>query len=235
MAEFTTDKIRNVIFLSHSGAGKTSLIEALLFKAGSIKEQGAIAQGNTVGDYNADEIERKTTINSKIMNANWGNCHINIIDTPGFSDFIGDLLSSLAAADAAVIVVDAASGIQVGTEKVWGLLEETKTPRLIFINKVDKENADVKKVAGDIVKKFGKRCISVSNALSESQIEAIAESDDKLIEKFLETGSLSDEEIKTGLSKAILEGKLVPILFGSAQNAEGIKELLDFIVNYLPP
>ncbi|MCX5715728.1 MAG: GTP-binding protein, partial [Candidatus Omnitrophica bacterium] len=85
MAEYTTDKIRNVVLLSHSGAGKTSLIEAMLFKAGAIKQQGSVTQGNSVGDYSADEIERKTTINTKIMNLNWGNCRVNIIDTPGFA------------------------------------------------------------------------------------------------------------------------------------------------------
>lgn len=234
MADYTSDKIRDVIFLSHSGAGKTSLIEAILFKAGAIKERGSIDQGNTVGDYNADEIEKKTTINSKLMNARWNNHHINIIDTPGFADFIGEVLSGLAAADSAVVVIDAAGGIQIGTEKAWDLLEGRKLPRLIFINKTDKENADIKKVTDDIVKKFGKRCTVISGTFTESQIENIAESDDKLIEKFLETGKLSEEEIRTGLSRAVLNGKIVPILSGSAQNAEGIKELLDFIVNYFP-
>lgn len=234
MAEYTTDKIRNVIFLSHSGAGKTSLIEAMLFKAGAIKTLGSITQGNTVGDYNADEIERKTTINSKIMNINWQGSRINIIDTPGFADFVGDVLSGLAAADSAVVVVDAASGIQVGTERNWAFLEGRKLPRVIFINKTDKENADVKKVTDSLVKKFGKRCVPVSSNFTESQIEMIAESDDKLLEKFLESGKLSDEEIKTGLSKAVADGKIVPIVCGSAIKAEGIKELLDFIANFLP-
>ncbi|MDD5450151.1 MAG: elongation factor G [Candidatus Omnitrophica bacterium] len=234
MADYTTDKIRNVVFVSHSGAGKTSLIDALLFKAGAIKEKGSIDQGNTVGDYNPDEVERKTTINIKIMNANWNGRHINIIDTPGFADFTGDLLSGLAAADSAVLVIDAASGIQIGTEKAWGLLEERKLPRLIFVNKTDKENADAKKVTADIIKKFGRKCAPISGNFTDAQIETIAESDDKLIEKFLETGKLSDEEIKTGLSKAIVNGAIIPILSGSAYNGEGVKELLDFIVNYLP-
>jgi len=225
-----------VIFLAHSGAGKTSLIEAMLYKSGAIKSQGTISQGNTVGDYNQDEIERKTTINAKIMNLNWGGCHVNIIDSPGFADFIGDILSGLAAADAGVLVIDAAGGIQVGTERYWGMLEQKGLPRLIFINKADKENADVEKITADTIKKFGKICVPISGgALTESQIESIAESDDKLIEKFLETGKLTDEEIKTGLAKAVAGGKLVPMLSGSAEKGEGVKELLDFIVNYFPP
>jgi len=234
MADYTTDKIRNVVFLAHSGAGKTSLIEAMLYKGGAIKSQGTIAQGNTVGDYNLDEIERKTTINVKIMNLTWGGCHVNIIDSPGFADFIGDILSGLAAADAGVLVIDAAGGIQVGTERYWSLLESKGLPRIIFINKTDKESADLKKITADVVKKFGKKCVAISGTLSESQIESIAESDDKLIEKFLETGKLTDEEIRTGLAKAVADGKLVPILSGSAEKGEGIKELLDFIVNYFP-
>lgn len=234
MAEYTSDKIRNVVFLAHSGAGKTSLIEALLFKAGAIKSKGSIAEGNTVGDYNQDEVEKKTTINTKLMNLVWNSCKLNIIDTPGFADFSGDIISGLYAADAAVIVLDASSGIQVGTERSWKLVEEKTLPRLIFINKTDKENADVKKVTDDIVKKFGKKCVAISGALTEAQIESIAESDDKLIEKFLESGKLSDEEIKTGLSKAVQSGSIVPILSGSAEKGEGTKELLDFIVNYFP-
>ena len=235
MAVYTTDKIKNIILLAHSGAGKTSLIEAMLFKAGMIKEAGSIAQGNTVGDYNADEIDKKTTINSKIMNVNLGSHRINIIDTPGFADFVGDVISGLAAADSAVLVVDAASGIQVGTERSWGFLEQRKLPRAIFINKTDKENADVKKATDAIIKKFGKQCVPISGKFTESQIEVIAESDDKLLEKFLESGKLSDEEIKIGLGKAIMNGKIVPILSGSALKLEGIQELLDFIANFLPP
>ncbi|MCM8782069.1 MAG: elongation factor G [Candidatus Omnitrophica bacterium] len=235
MAEYTTDKIRNIILLGHSGAGKTSLIEAMLFKAGMIKEQGTIAAGTTVGDYNPDEIERKTTINSKILNINFNGARINIIDTPGFADFIGDVLSGLAAADAALLIVDATSGIQVGTERSWALLEEKNLPRMIFINKTDKENADLKKTIDSVVKKFGKRCIQISANFTESQIEMIAESDDKLLEKFLESGKLADEEVKAGLAKAIMNGKIVPILSGSAVEAEGVEDVLDFIVNYFPP
>lgn len=235
MAEYTSDKIRNIIFLSHSGAGKTSLIEALLFKAGAIKQAGNVAQGNTIGDYNADEIERKTTINSKIMNINWENHHVTIIDTPGFADFIGDALSALAAADSAVVIIDAANGIQVGTERAWALLEAKNLPRAIFINKSDRENANVKKVTDDVIKKFGRRCVPLTKDLTESQVEQIAESDDKLLEKFLESGKLSEEEIKTGLAKAIVDGKIVPVLTGSALKGDGVKELLDFIVKFFPP
>ncbi|MCX5715729.1 MAG: GTP-binding protein, partial [Candidatus Omnitrophica bacterium] len=149
-------------------------------------------------------------------------------------DFVGDILSGIYAADSGILVVSAQSGIEVGTERSWNFLENRKLPRLIFINKTDKEGADVDKVTVDIVKKFGKRCVSVSGNLTDAQIETIAEADDKLLEKFLETGKLSEEEIKTGLSKAIAEGKIVPILSGSAQKGQGVKELLDFIANFMP-
>ena len=235
MPDYTSDKIRDVIFMSHSGAGKTSVIEAMLFKSGMTKQMGSVMQGSSVGDYNADEIERKTTFNSKIMNINMSGYRINIIDTPGFADFIGDVLSGLAAADAAVLVVDAASGIQVGTERSWTMLEKRSLPRVLFINKTDKENADPARVIDAITKKFGRKCVPISAKLTDAQVEMIAESDDKLLEKFLESGTLVADEIKTGLSKAVQSGKIVPILSGSALKAEGIQELIDFIVNYLPP
>jgi len=234
MAEYTTDKIRNIIFLAHPGTGKTSLVEAMLFKSGMIKEQGSIDQGNTVGDYNTDEVERKTTINSKIMHIDTNGYRINIIDAPGFADFVGDVISGLTAADAAVLMVDARGGIQVGTERSWTLLEKKELPRLIFINKTDKSNADVAKTTETLIKKFGKRCVPISEKFTESQIEMIAESDDKLLEKFLDSGKLSDEEIKTGLAAAIASGKIVPVLSGSAVKPEGVQELLDFIVNFMP-
>ncbi|MEI8175515.1 MAG: elongation factor G [Candidatus Omnitrophota bacterium] len=235
MTDYTTDKIRNIIFLAHSGAGKTSLIEALLFRSGMIKEQGAIIQGTTTGDHNIDEIERKTTINSKIMHIDTAGYRVNIIDTPGFADFVGDVLSGLAVTDAAVLIIDAAAGIQVGTERSWAMLEERTMPRVIFINKVDKENADLTKDLEAIAKKFGKKCMSLLGGLTNAQIETIAESDDKLLEKFLETGKLSEGEVSAGLAAAVLTGKIVPILSGSAEKGQGVKELLEFIINDLPP
>lgn len=234
MAEYTIDKIRNVIFVSHSGAGKTSLIEAMLYKAGAIPQMGSIEAGNTVGDYNPDEIERKTTMSAKIMNLSWNGIRFNIVDTPGYADFVGGVISAIAGVDAGVLLVDAGGGIEIGTERSWTLLEEAALPRLIFVNKMDKPDINQDKLMEALINRFGKKCTALSGEFSEQVIEKIAESDDALLEKFLEGGQLSEDELNSGMSKAILNGSIVPVLFGSVNQDKGIKELLDFISKFFP-
>ena len=143
MENFKPEAKRNVVLVSHAQAGKTSLAEALLFASGATTRKGSIAEGNTVGDYNADEILRKNSINSSLLNLTWKNHFIQLIDTPGYADFIADMICSLRAADSAVVVIDAAGGVEVGTERAWDALEEMGLPRLIFVNKTDKENVDL--------------------------------------------------------------------------------------------
>ena len=261
-----TEDIRNVMLISHAGAGKTSLGEAILYNAGATTRLGKIEEGNTTSDYNKDEIERKVSINISIMQASTGGKLINLIDTPGYADFIGDLISGLNATDCGVLVVNGVSGVEVGTEKSWKYLNESDLPRAIFINKLEKENADFTKTLDLIKDKLSKKCgvitypigkeasfKSVANltapdgmdALSgadkdaarkykEALIEAIAEGDDKLLEKYLETGQLSPEEIASGLRNAVVSGKLIPVYCGSAVNNIGVKELTDGIVKYMP-
>ena len=141
MREYRTEQIRNIGIIAHSGAGKTSLIEAMLYNGGAIERMGKVDDGNTVADYAADEIARKTTINCSMCIGEWNGHKLNIIDTPGADDFYGDLASVLRVVDAVVVVVDATTGVEGGAEKVWEIADKYELPRLIFINKMDKENA----------------------------------------------------------------------------------------------
>ncbi len=142
MKQYRTDEIRNIAIIAHSGAGKTSLVEAMLYNGGAIERMGAVDSGNSVADYAADEIERRTTLNCSVCIAEWEGHKLNLIDTPGAEDFYGDLHSVLRVVDAVIVVVDATTGVEGGTEKVWEVADKYELPRLIFINKMDKESAD---------------------------------------------------------------------------------------------
>jgi elongation factor G len=141
MREYKTGQIRNIGVIAHAGAGKTSLIEAMLYNGGTIERMGQVDRGNTVSDYASDEIERRTTINCSVCVTEWKGCKLNIIDTPGAEDFYGDLESALRVVDAVIVVIDATAGVGGGTEKVWEAANRYNLPRVIFINKMDKENA----------------------------------------------------------------------------------------------
>lgn len=266
MGVFEAKDIRNIVLLGHSGCGKTSLIEALLFRAGAIPKMGSIDEKNTVSDYNDDEKERKCSISSSLVSFAVGGKKINAIDTPGYMDFIGEMVGGLRVADASVVVVNATGGVEIGTEKAQRLSCEKGVPSMFFINRVDKEHADFRKCVDQIQKKFRKSCVLVSypigeessfkgtvnlitregmeslsaddKAAAEAAIselsEAVAETDDALLEKYLENGELSADELKRAMKKSIVDGSLHPIMCGSATKNIGVKELLDFIVEYLP-
>ena len=225
---------RNFILLGHAHSGKTSLAESMLFMAGATQRKGAVLDGTTVSDYSADEIERKISINSSLLTFKYSNHQIQILDAPGYADFIGEVICGLRAVDAAVVVVDATSSVDVGTEKAWELLEEAGIPRLIFINKKDKEEADIDKALSDIRQVLSKNAVELGDFSSPELTEAVAETDDRLLEKYLEDGKLSIDEVKNALKKAVIDAKVFPILSGSAFTDEGIKELLGAVINYLP-
>ncbi len=165
MEKFPTQNIRNVILVSHSGSGKTSLVEALLFNAKMSTRFGRIVEGNTHSDFNPDEIERKISINSKALHAIWKNTKINLLDSPGYADFVGEVIGPLRAADCAILLVDAVHGIEVGTERVWQFLEAKNIPRLIFINKLDKENSSFENTLSAIRERFGRGCVALQNPI----------------------------------------------------------------------
>ncbi|MDD5538162.1 MAG: elongation factor G [Candidatus Omnitrophica bacterium] len=228
------DAKRTVVFVSHAQAGKTTLVEALLFAAGAISRKGSVAEGNTTSDYNPDEIQRKNSINSSLCHLSWRNHFVQMVDTPGYADFAADMLGAVRAVDAGILVVDASGGVEVGTERAWDALEELKLPRLIFINKIDKENVNCDQVVKEIQERFSKAAAVISFPISAELKETITETNDELLERYLEGKEIKEEELKKALKDAIAKGKIYPVITGSALTGKGTKELLDFIVDYLP-
>ena len=273
MQQHTTEQMRNVVLLSHSGAGKTSLAEAMLFNSGAINRLGKVDQGSTTSDYDPDEIKRQTSIYLALLPCDWQGFKVNTIDTPGYADFVAEVKSAVRVADGAVIVVCAASGVEVGTELGWGYADEQEIPRLIFVNKMDRENADFFRVMEEIRANFGNKCVPIeipigaqddfqgvvdlirmksysgpqwqegeipdslkerAGEFREKLVEAVAETDDDLIAKYLEGEGLTEEEIVQGLRAGATGGQVVPVLAGSAGRNLGAARLLDAICHYLP-
>lgn len=225
---------RNFILLGHAQSGKTSLAEALLYFCKAITRKGSIADGTTVGDYSSDEIERKSSINLSVLFCDYKGNRIQIVDTPGYADFYGEVIQGVRAVDSAVLVVDANSGVEVGTERAWQVIEENNLPCIIFISKTNKEGVDVSKALSDIKNSLSKKAFFIDKTDDPELIEAVAESDDKLLEKYLESGSLSPEEVRAALTQAVIKRKVFPVIAGSAQADKGLPEFLDAVVKYLP-
>lgn len=167
MKVYTTDKIRNLALVGHSGSGKTNLTEAMLFQTGATKRMGKVADKNTVSDFSPEEAQRQSSVGASIIPVEWRDTKINIIDTPGYLDFVGEAHAALRAAEAALIVIDATSGIQVGTELIWKYCEEIGLPRIIFINKIDGENVNFRKITEEIEEKLGEKVLPFSTPIGE--------------------------------------------------------------------
>ena len=238
MKGYTSENIRNVALLGHGGCVKTTFLEAALLATGVINRMGKVEDGNTVSDYDKMEIERGYSINTSVVPIIWKENKINFIDTPGYFDFVGEVNAALRAAEAAVIMVDAGAGIQVGTEAAWKACERYKTPRFIVINKRDKDEFDFYKTFGELKAKFGEKLIPFSWPLSaeidEELKEAIAMTDDELMEKYFNGDDFSDEEILKGLKKGIADGGIVPVCSSAFQLGSGLEGLLDLLVTYVP-
>jgi len=273
MQKYGLDKIHNTVLLSHGGAGKTSLAEAMLFNAKAVTRLGKVDDGSSTSDYEQDEIKRQISINLSLLPCEWQGTKMNIIDAPGYTDFVGEVKAGMRVSEGAVVVICAASGVEVGTEMVWGYCEEAKLPRLIFVNKMDRENADFVKIVEEIRSKLGNKCIPLQLAVGahtsfegvvdlldmkaytgkepreadipealkaqadsyrEKLVEAIAEIDDALIEKYLGGEEITPEELTTNLRKAVTGGSVVPILAGSALQNISVNRLMDAICDYLP-
>lgn len=238
MKGYTSETIRNVALLGHGGCGKTTFLESALLTTGVIKKLGKVEEGNTVSDYDKMEIEKGYSINTSIVPIEWKDSKINFIDTPGYFDFVGEVNAALRAAEAAVIMVDAGSGIQVGTEAAWKACERYKSPRFIVINKRDKDEFDFYKTFEELKEKFGNTLVPLSWPLSaeidEDLKEAIASADDELMEKYFNGDTFTDEEIKKGMVKGISEGVIVPVCSSAFQIGEGVEGLLDLLLTYVP-
>lgn len=225
---------RNLILLGHAQSGKTTLAESMLYFTKATTRKGSVAEGNTVSDYSFDEIERKSSINSSLLYCDYKGSRIQIIDAPGYADFFAEVISGIRAVDSAVIVIDAQAGVEVGTENAWQLLEEAGLPCLVFINKLDKEGVDANKALEDIKERLSKKAMRIDSLDSPDLVEAVAESDDKLLERYLEGAKLTPEELGNALSQAVIKRKIFPVISGSALTDKGTQELLEAIVQYLP-
>ncbi len=275
MGNFEVEKIRNVAIVAHGGAGKTSLVEAMLFDSGSIDRLGNIEDGTTTTDHEPEEIARKITITSSVAFCNWNNYRINLLDTPGFINFLEDTRGCLRAVDGAVVIVSAISGVKAETQKIWKYASEFELPKLVFVNKMDKEMANFSMALGEVEKSFESEALplqipigtgasfrgvvdlikmkaynfqngkaaeadmpaDMSSEVEEYRkklVEKIAESDDTLLEKYLEGGTLTDEEIIKGVKEGAITKRFIPVACGSATSNIGVSFLLDSIVLCLP-
>ena len=276
MKTYGADAIRNVAILGHTGSGKTTIVEAALNIAGLTTRVGRVEDGNTVSDYDPEEIARGFSIGASLIPIEWKNSKINFIDTPGFFDFNAEVHQALAVADVALIVVNAKSGIQVGTEKAWDYATAAGLPKMIFVNNMDDENVDYDALIESLKDKFGKciaplhapikeggKLVGYANAIKKegrkyakdnitpcdipaamvdeiellhSMIsEAVAETDEELMEKFFMEEPFTRDEIYTGLQNGIKTAETTPVLLGSAVNLMGIGVLMESIKDFCPP
>lgn len=251
--------IRNIVLLGHGNSGKTSLAEAILHKTGMINRLGSIDEKNTVSDYDEEEKNRGTSIHSSLLYANYKGKLINIIDTPGFPDFVGGALPAIPAADLAVIVISAAAGIGMNTRKMFQTAAAAGKARMIVVNRIDAENVDISELIGHIQETFGTqcRCANLPGADKTSIIDCIVnsagssplmdveqahtelmesaiEADEALMESYLGGEEISPDKLAAVFIKAMTAGTVVPIVFTNARHEVGITELLDVIVNYAP-
>ena len=268
-------KIRNVGVVGHGGVGKTSLVESLLFAAGAVTRLGKVDDGSTTTDFDPDEIKRKISINTSIAYCDFKGHRINLVDTPGYGDFIADARAGLRVVEAAVVVVDAVAGVQVQTEKVWKFASEFELPRAIVVNRLDRERADFFRTLESLTRRLKGRVVPVHIPVGEESgfrgfvdlvtqratvytdgkptdaaipaeaadrvkewreklVEAAAETDDDLLTKYLEEGSLDEAEMITALRAGISQGKIVPVLCAAATKSIGSQALLDLIVHEFP-
>lgn len=232
MKGYSSDKIRNVVLLGHGGCGKTTFLEAALLATKVINRLGKVEDGNTVSDYDKMEIEKKYSINTTMVPVEYNGYKYNFLDTPGFFDFVGEVDSAMSTVSAAIIMVDASEGIQVGTEKAWELCSETDTPKFMVLTKIDKDNVDCDKLVEQLREKFGNSVVTDDD--EDALREAVAGTDEALMEKFFNDEPFTDEEFTTGLMDGIANGDVVPIIKASSLTGEGIDEVLRSIARYVP-
>ena len=232
MKGYSSDKIRNIVLLGHGGVGKTTFLEAGLLNTKVISRLGKVEDGNTVSDYEKMEIEKGYTINQTLVPVEFNGTKLNFIDTPGFFDFAGEARAALSTGATAMIMVDASSGIQVGTEKAWELAKEYNAPTFFVISKTDKDNIDVDGVIASIQEMFGSSCVTLDD--KDALDEAVAGADEELMEKFFEGEAFTDEEFARGLATGINHGDIVPVLKMCSLSGEGVPEVLDALCKYVP-
>lgn len=278
MKHYSAENIRNIGLFSHGGAGKTSLAEAMLHVTGATTRLGKVEDGNTVTDFDVDEIKRGMSISLALAPVEYGDCKINVVDVPGYADFLGEVQSALAVVDAAIILLDASAGVEVGSEKAWAMATAAGVPKILFVNKMDRDNADFGRTIDSARSIFGptvgplqlpigseKSFRGVADILSgraylhdesnpgksiESDIpdefkravreargqliEAAADSDEVLLERYLNDEEISDEDLRHAVEIAISSGNMVPVFAGAGSSMKSVDRLLEAIVTYVP-
>ncbi len=272
-----TKNIRNVVLLGHSGSGKTTLAEAMLFESGAISRMGTVAGGNTISDYTTIEQERSNSLFSTLMHVKWRGCKINLLDTPGSDDFIGEVVCSLKVADTALMVLNGAHGVEVGTEILWDYVNDFKTPTVFVVTQMDHEKSDFETTLEQAKETFGPKVIPIQypvnqgtgfNAIIDALrmvmyvfgpnggkpekkpipdsemdkakkmhnalVEAAAENEEGLMEKYFDQGTLSEEELTKGLRIALAHQQIFPVFCCSAQNDKGSGRVMGFINDIAP-
>jgi elongation factor G len=259
MATFTTGQLRNIALLAHQGAGKTSLADALFFKSGVVDRLGSVNDQTSSSDFEPEEQSKGASIQTAILPCPWNGHKVNILDTPGYADFKGDMLSALQVADVGVIVISAVSGVEVGASQAWQQCSARELPRMIVVNKLDRENTDYRQTLDIITTALGRECVAVNAPngleadftdtidlvlpdaestdaadLRERLIEAVAEADDDLAEKYVEDLTLNQEDLTAGLKAGIASGNLIPVVATAATSEVGIEGFLNAVCSYLP-
>ena len=273
MNAYTSDQLRNVVLMGHSGSGKTMLGEAMLFASGALSRLGRVEDGNTVGDFDEEEHARTYSISLSLLPVEWAGHRLNVIDTPGYFDFIGEVISGAAAADSAIVTVDAASGIEAGTEVAWEEADARSLPRFVAVTRMDREHANFDQTLAGLRDRFGTKVVplaipigaaagfegvvslvsgearmgadasageapgELANAIEaarEQLIESVVETDDTLLEKYLEGEELPGDQVAAALAAAVAAGDVVPVLPVCSVSGVGVRSLMNEIARLLP-
>lgn len=275
MKEYFAKDIRNIGIVGHSGEGKTTLTEAMMYNAGALDRMGRVEDGNTASDFDQEEIHRTISISATLCPVEWNNSKINVIDMPGYFDMIGEVAGGLTVVEGALILVNSISGLGVGSEKAWDYCAKYNLSRMFVVNGMDKENSNFDKVVAGLKEKYGTAIVPLQlpirvgrdfkgyvdiltqkayefdgnntkevevpadladsvEELNEQVIEAAASSDEALMEKYFEDGTLSGAEIAAGLKEGLVEGSVVPVLCCAAANNNGVKALMDAVIALIP-
>jgi elongation factor G len=259
MTKTAAENVRNVCLAGHSGSGKTSLCDLMLFKGKAVERLGSVDQRNSVSDYTSDEQEKMSSIYATALHCTWGEQALFFTDTPGYGEFLGEMTGALHAADLCLLVLDGAHGVEVGASRAWKLARDRQQPRMIFVNRLDRERADFAQVLGQVQDSYGKTvCIPLTLPIGkegglsgvasvlrpqdvpadlaeqakgyrEMLMDTIAESSEELMMRYLEGEELSEAEISVGLRQAVANGKLVPVFAGSVAKDIGVAELMNGI------
>jgi elongation factor G len=275
MKVYRADQIRNVALIAHGGSGKTSLVDAAAFDTGAVTRVGRVDEGSSISDTDPDEIKRHISINLTVVPVEWRDTKVNLLDTPGYADFVGEVMAGLRVADAAVVVVTAEKGVEVGTELVWRYADEHKLPRMVFVNKLDRENTSFARALDSLRAQFGQKLVPLQIPIGEQAgftgvvdlvsgkaytfadgkvsqtdmptnladtaanyreqlVETAVESDDDLMNKYLEGEELSEAELRRAIKTGVAANSLVPVALGALNKNIGVQTLLDAIVEYVP-